>query len=178
MVVFKRASEESELKRILALQQRNLYANVPKEEQLKEGFVTVSHTFDILKRMNDVCPHIIAKDGDKVVGYALCMHPEFSNEIEVLRPMFDIIETRIPNIGNYIAMGQVCVDKDYRKKGIFRSLYQTMQNTLKSQYEQIITEVDAKNKRSLQDHYSVGFKLLSTHISGGQEWKLIGLGTF
>lgn len=177
MVIFQTATEPHELQQILELQQRNLFANVSKEEQLKEGFVTVSHTFDILKRMNDVCPHIIAKDGDKVVGYALCMHPGFSNEIEVLRPMFDIIANMVPKIGNYIAMGQVCVDKDYRKKGIFRGLYQTMQNTLKSKYEQIITEVDAKNKRSLQAHYSVGFELLNTHISGGQEWKIIGLGT-
>ena len=40
MVVYKRASEESELNRILALQQRNLYANVPKEERKWEAILT------------------------------------------------------------------------------------------------------------------------------------------
>jgi hypothetical protein len=41
--------------------------------------------------MNAVCPHIIAKVDDKVVGCALCMHPLFSAVIAVLKSMFDEI---------------------------------------------------------------------------------------
>ena len=173
MVTYKRATEASELKQILELQQRNLYANVSEEEQHNEGFLTVSHSFELLKKMNGICPHIIAKAGGKVIGYALCMHPQFSNEIEILKPMFQEIETINPKVKNYIVMGQVCVDKDYRKKGVFRNLYQKMRDSTKPKFNTIITGVDSKNKRSIQAHYAVGFKLLKSHTSGDRDWELI-----
>ena len=34
-----------------------------------------------------------AKDGAKVVGYALCMHPDFAEDIPVLQPMFHRLST-------------------------------------------------------------------------------------
>lgn len=173
MVTYKRATDASELKQILELQQRNLFARISVEEQHKEGFLTVSHSFELLKKMNVVCPHIIAIANNKVVGYTLCMHPKFSNEIEILKPMFLEIETVIPKIENYIIMGQVCIAKNYREKGVFRKLYQTMSDSIKPEFDAIITEVDAKNVRSLKAHYAVGFKLLKSHFSRGQDWELI-----
>lgn len=173
MVTYKRATDASELKQIRELQQRNLFARISVEEQHKEGFLTVSHSLELLRKMNAVCPHIIAIANNKVVGYTLCMHPKFSNEIEILKPMFLEIETVIPKIENYIIMGQVCVAKNYREKGVFRKLYQTMSDSLKPEFDAIITEVDAKNVRSLKAHYAVGFKLLKSHFSRGQDWELI-----
>jgi ribosomal protein S18 acetylase RimI-like enzyme len=168
-----RAKTDKELHQILGLQQKNLFANVTDEERKQEGFVTVAHDFDILKKMNEACPHIITKVNDKIIGYALCMHPLFSGTIAVLKPMFDEIETVNPKPSTYIAMGQICIDKDYRKQGIFRNLYQTMSDSLKPEFDAIITEVDAKNKRSLNAHYAIGFKHLKSYNSGGQNWELI-----
>lgn len=172
-IKYYRCSTVKELEQILELQQRNLFANVSEEERKKEGYVTVVHNFEILKKMNDVCSHIIAKDGEKVVGYALCMHPKFSGEIEVLIPMFREIDAVIPKDKKYLAMGQICVDKAYRKKGIFRKLYETMKAETQAEFVSIITEVDAKNIRSLNAHYAIGFKHLKTYSSGGQDWELI-----
>ena len=62
MVVYKQAESLKELEQILDLQQRNLPKNISQEESTKEGFVTVEHTLDLLKSMNDVCGHIIAVD--------------------------------------------------------------------------------------------------------------------
>jgi len=39
----------------------------------------------------------------------------------------------------------------------------------------IITEVDTMNTRSLDAHYSIGFKDLKRYSANGQEWKLIQL---
>lgn len=175
MISYVRATSEKELEQILVLQRKNLPTVISSDEKAKEGFVTVSHTFKILKKMNDVCAHIIAKSDDKVVGYALCMHPKFADEIEVLKPMFDEIEAIVPKIENHIAMGQICVDKAFRKMGIFRKLYETMQAAIRPEFDTIITEVDAENTRSLQAHYAVGFIDLKTYRSGGQDWKLIVL---
>ena len=174
-IKFTRCSTKSELQQILDLQHRNHLQNVDADEKEKEGFVTVSHTLELLTQMNTACPHIIAKDQDKVVGYALCMHPSFGNDIEVLKPMFVEINAVIPKADPYMVMGQICIDKEYRRQGIFRKLYETMKNSLQPEFTGIVTEVDATNLRSLEAHYAVGFKELKTYNAGGQDWKLIVL---
>jgi predicted GNAT family N-acyltransferase len=175
MIRYKTASTTIELNQILALQQENLPEAISEEEQILEGFVTVHHTFDLLKRMNDVCAHIIAIYKGEVVGYSLCMHPKFGDEIEVLQPMFAEIKNVIPDGDRYIVMGQICIEKGYRRQGVFRKLYETMLREIQPKFKSIITEVDLKNSRSLKAHYAVGFQLLSTYHSGGHDWALISL---
>ncbi|WP_430968368.1 GNAT family N-acetyltransferase [Spongiimicrobium sp. 2-473A-2-J] len=169
------AKSEVELLGILKLQKANLPNAVSSDEKQREGFVTVNHTLELLGRMNSVCPHIIAKDRERVVAYTLCMHPMFASEIPVLKPMFNEIDSILPKMENYLVMGQVCIDKAYRKLGIFRTLYETMQKSTRSGFDSIVTEVDAENVRSLQAHYAVGFRDLKTYTSGGRQWHLIVL---
>ena len=175
MVVYKQADTLKELEQILDLQQRNLPKNISQEESTKEGFVTVEHTMDVLQAMNEVCGHIIAVDESQVVGYALCMHPKFAEDIEVLRPMFHEIDKALKGKVNYIAMGQICVAKTHRGQGIFRKLYHTMKEKLPKGFDTIITEVDGKNPRSLAAHAAIGFKTLAIYHSGGKEWHVIML---
>ncbi len=156
-----------ELRQIIQLQRTNLPSSISMTEKQKEGFVTVQHDLDVLERMNDVQPHIIAKDGNNVVGYALSMVKDFKDDIEVLKPMFDKIDTQIDHKVSYIVMGQICIDKAYRKQGIFRGLYYKMRDELKSKYDLLITEVAANNNRSLQAHYTVGFTDLLVYDSDG-----------
>ena len=173
MVVYKQAESLKELEQILDLQQRNLPKNISQEESTKEGFVTVEHSLETLKSMNDVCGHIIAMDDGQVVGYALCMHPEFSEDIEVLRPMFMEIETALNDDVRYMVMGQICVAKGHRNQGIFRKLYQTMKEKLPMGFDTIVTEVDGKNKRSLDAHAAIGFQELRRYYADNKEWVII-----
>ncbi len=167
------ANSVEELHQIIALQRNNLVTSVSQEEREKEGFVTVEHNITILKKMNDLQPHIIARDGDRVVGYALSMVKEFRNEIEILKPMFSKIDTSLDSTNSYITMGQICIDKAYRKQGMFRGLYYKMRDELMNTYDLLITEVAANNLRSLQAHHAVGFETLLVYESNGIEWNLI-----
>lgn len=175
MISYQQVSTLEELEQILALQQENLPKNISKEESEKEGFVTVEHTLEQLKAMNDECGHIIAVENDVIVGYALCMHPKFGDTIEVLRPMFAEINKIVDNKMDYMAMGQICVAKSHRGKGVFRNLYLTMRDKLPEGFDSIITEVDGKNKKSLTAHLAIGFKTLKVYWSDDREWHLIGL---
>lgn len=174
-IEFTRCSTDIELLQILDLQRRNLPVSLSDEEKLKEGFVTVVHSFEILKEMNETCSHIIAKHQGKVIAYALCMHPKFAEHIEVLKPMFAEMENLEPKIENYMAMGQICVDKAHRKKGVFRELYKTMKRYVIPEFSSIITEVDAANQRSKVAHTSVGFEVISDYIVDNVQWKIIQL---
>lgn len=174
-IEFTRCSTDIELLQILDLQRRNLPVSLSEDEKLKEGFVTVVHSFEILKEMNKTCAHIIAKYENKVIAYALCMHPKFADRIEILKPMFVELENLEPKIENYMAMGQICVDKAHRKKGVFRELYKTMKRYIIPEFSSIITEVDAANQRSMTAHTSVGFEVLSDYIIDDVQWNIIQL---
>ncbi len=173
MITYKTASTTEELGQIIALQKCNLPLSISSEEKIKEGFLTVKHDLDLLKRMNDACSHIIAKDGEQLAGYALCMHPKFRDEIDILKPMFDEVQKHFNSDRSFIVMGQVCIAKEYRKQGVFRKLYSKMQEITKPEFDCIITEVDANNVRSLEAHLAIGFKTLTTHRAGGKNWNLI-----
>jgi predicted GNAT superfamily acetyltransferase len=175
MIQYKTASSLEELQQILALQKANLPISISSEEKDKEGFLTVHHDFNILKRMNDVCPHIIAIDNKRLVGYTLCMHTKFQEEIDIIKPMFLEIGKNAKPFKTYIIMGQVCVAKEYRAQGIFRKLYSKMQEQTRMEFDAIVTEVDTTNERSLKAHFAIGFKTLSKYRANDRDWFLIYL---
>jgi ribosomal protein S18 acetylase RimI-like enzyme len=171
-VQYTRASSKNELLQILELQKKNAITSVDKKEQENEGFVTLSHSYEILKQMNDACPHIIAKDGDLVVGYALVMLKEFRDKISILSAMFETA-TELLGDKKYLAMGQVCISKQYRKQGVFKGMYQFYKEELENDFDCLLTEVATNNQRSLNAHLNVGFKILKTQITDGVSWELI-----
>ena len=173
-VSYGRATSGKDLRDILELQSRNLPSGLTQATMDKEGFVTVTHTLPLLQKMNKVCPHIIAKAEGRVVGYALCMHPSFSDEIPILRSMFREIESQIKE-HTYMVMGQVCVDSPYRGQGVFRGLYLAMKEALKGDFDLIVTEVDGRNRRSLEAHLAIGFRVVKKYQSDGRDWYLIVL---
>ena len=172
MIKYLRTSSDEQLHQILEIQKRALKQNVSAEEQKTEGFITVPHTFEILKKMNDACPHIIALEESRVVGYALVMLESFRNEMDILVPMFETADKLLPN-KNYLTMGQVCIDKPYRGKGIFKGLYAFYKSELAGQFDCLFTEVATKNTRSLNAHLAVGFEILDTQVTDGTSWEMV-----
>jgi len=172
-IIYKRVETNQELHQILELQRINIPEVISENEKQAEGFVTVHHTFEILKTMNDTCAHVIAISNNKVIGYALCMLKVFKEDIEVLRPMFQQIDNCLQAEETYFVMGQICIDKTYRKQGVFRGMYGFMKHEMDAAFDMIITEVDAENTRSLNAHYAIGFKHLHSYNSKNQNWELI-----
>lgn len=172
-VIYKRTSNLEELKQIQILQLENSHQSITVEEKLLEGFVTAQHSVDLLEKMNTACAHIIAKDNEKVVGFALVMLPSFRNELEVLIPMFDRIEAFISADKSYVVMGQICIAKTHRKLGIFRQLYHFYRAELRSEFDYLITEVDSVNLRSVQAHEAIGFKTIESYEEAGVTWNII-----
>jgi len=177
MILYTKAQHNSELEQILELQKNNLLENLSEEEKKEHGFVTIKHTFEILKVMNDVCPHTIAKFENRVVGFALSMTKGFAEDIDVLKPMFHEI-SKLVSGEKYIVMGQICIDKDFRKLGIFKGLYEFMKTVIcLNTFDTIITEIDIKNERSLKAHESVGFERLKDFKAGDKNWRIVLLKT-
>ena len=137
-ISYKRAIADEELHEILELQRKNISISISEEEKQKEGFVTVQHDFDTLKSMNEVCTHSLAIYNNSVIGYALSMVKAFKDDIAILKPMFKEIENCVDSNLSYITMGQICIDKAFRKQGVFRGLYNAMKEHVKQEFDVII----------------------------------------
>lgn len=162
---------ESELLQILELQRANLPPNLPPGEMASQGFVTVQHTLDVLQKMHALAPSMVAKDGDALAGYALVMPVECRAFVPLLEPMFQRLESfRLPR---FYVMGQVCVGKEWRGRGVFDLLYEAHRRHLRAAYDCVVTEVSMRNTRSMRAHERVGFKLLERYRDRTDEWALV-----
>ena len=70
-------------------------------------------------------------------------------------------------------MGQVCVDKAYRGKGVFDMLYQHHKQVLKDRFDFVVTEISTNNLRSVRAHEKVGFKNIHTYKDAVDEWSVV-----
>lgn len=175
MIEFTTATNQTDLLQILELQRQNLPEKLSETDKKEQGFVTVRHDLEILQKMNDMHPHIIARNDREIIGYALSMSKYFRNDIPILIPMFDEIDTTSKGAKPYILMGQVCINKNFRGKGVFRGLYTKMKEEFTGVYHSIITEVDEENTRSMNTHKAIGFKTLKTYKSNNHNWEIIYL---
>jgi len=172
------AKTDDDLKAILALQKANLKENINLLEAETQGFVTCNHSFEVLKLMNHPYPHIIAKNNQKLAGYALIMSKSHSDKVPEIVSMFTQInqlsyKSKALKDANYVVMGQICVAKNFRGKGVFTSLYETMFAALKPHFTYIITSIATSNKRSVKAHQKVGFKGILTFTDEIEEWVLV-----
>jgi ribosomal protein S18 acetylase RimI-like enzyme len=176
-------STPEDVRQILDLQARNLPSALTPEAMASQGFVTVHHDASVLQRMNEAAPAIIARAAGRVVGYALVMPPSFAADVPILRPLFQMLETLswkgVPLLDNprWFVMGQICIAERYRGMGIFDGLYRTMAGRYGSRFDFTVTEVAARNTRSLRAHTRVGFEPLHVYpdATTGEEWHVIGL---
>lgn len=167
-----------ELRQILDLQQQNLPKNISEEELRSQGFVTFEHSLKILEQFNQLAPSIIVKDDEKVVAYALTVVNEARDIFPPMESMFRLLETlqwknKPFHQFRYYEMGQVCIAKDYRGKGIFEMLYQQHKKSYSEKYDLLVTKVSTKNHRSLKAHQKVGFETVIIEKDILDEWAVV-----
>ncbi len=178
-IQFTTASGMEDFEQILQLQKENMRLSKSALEEQEQGFVTVKHDLSILAEMNIEAQHIIAKDGNEIIGYALAMTRNFKDKIPILKSMFELLdnlEYKGNRIGDtdYIVMGQICIAKEYRGTGIFPGMYKLYFELYKPRYGCIITEVAARNVRSLKAHLNCGFEVIHSYIEDGfEEWIVV-----
>jgi GNAT superfamily N-acetyltransferase len=182
-IAFTTVSRRDEVHQILQLQSANLPSVLTSEVMKTQGFVTVRHELAVLERMNDVSPAILAKADDRVVGYALVMPRDFAADVPILRPLFAVLDTlwhhgrALRTNPRWFLMGQICIADGYRGHGIFDGMYREMAARYRDRYDFTVTEVAARNTRSLRAHARVGFETLCVYPDSttGEEWHVVAL---
>lgn len=117
-----------ELAQINKLNQANYRQYITPEEKDREGFVSWFYPLPLLQKTQALAPHIIVKNNDEVVAYALTLLKEEAAFHADLAAMFNNL-TNVTYKGklltdyNIYCMGQVCIAKPWRGKGLFGMLY-------------------------------------------------------
>ena len=141
-----------ELQQIHDLNQQNLKQHLDSDEREKEGFVSWLYPVELLRQMQELAPTVIVKDENRVVGYALTTLKEASSFHPDLKIMFANLESlnykdRPLFSYHFYCMGQICIARDYRGKGIVQMLYHKHKQTYGEEYDFILTEISTRNPR-------------------------------
>ena len=140
---------------VLALLKANHADNVADKSN---GFVTTNITEEqmaaLILNENGVT---IAKDGDKIVAFALAaswkfwsMWPFFVNMINEL-PKFSF-EGESLSTENTYQYGPVCVDSAYRGSGVFEQVFAASLASMQDRYPLMATFINMVNPRSYAAH--------------------------
>lgn len=171
-------SSDRELEQILQLQRQNLKQFISQEEKDAQGFLTMQFNLPMLQQLQAIAPSIIIKQQDEVVAYAMTVTLEGRQVYTDLEPMFvnfEKLQWQGKPLYDYrfYVMGQICVSKEHRAKGLFDMLYQHHKTVYSPHYDFIITEISTSNYRSLQAHERVGFETIHTYTDIMDTWNVV-----
>ncbi len=179
MFIYSTSNSDNDLQGILDLQKRNLPQNLTDSEIKSQGFVTVNHTLEDLRKMNNHEKHVIIKNDEQIIGYVLAMTKHSRSDIPILIPMFNLFDKvtfrqKLISAYNYMVVGQVCIDKAYRGLGLLDKIYATYKAHFKEKYDFAITEISTKNFRSTKAHKRIGFIEIHSYTdSSNLDWSVV-----
>ncbi len=177
-ITFHLTKSLDEIRQIKDIQKRHQKESITPELRETTGFVTAEYEISLLEKMHRLLPSIIAKEGDKVVGYALVTDPRIIGCHDLLDDLFDQInklnfDNHPLKNANYTVVGQLCVDSDYGRRGIAQGLYKKYQESYSGSFDYCITDVDCNNPRSLRTHLKTGFQTIHKIEYGNAEWDIV-----
>ena len=178
MFVATTVTTAEEIHQIHALNRANLKQHLDANEKASEGFVTWLYSIDLLEKMHALGTSVIVKNQKQVVGYALTtlkesrsFHPDLQQMFAQLEPV--MYKGRPLSQYHFYCMGQICIDKMYRGKGIVQQLYQHHKKVYGKQFDFILTEISSSNPRSLNAHLRCGFRIIYTYTDAIDEWHVV-----
>ena len=142
---------------VMALLKANHVSNMTEEEK-KNGFVTTNLTEEQFVRLVEEEDGVtIAKDGDKIVAFALAASWDYWKEWPLFQYMIELLPQNTYNgetlsTTNSYQYGPVCVDKDYRGQGIFEQVFFASLANMEKRFPYMITFVNKVNPRSYAAH--------------------------
>lgn len=159
------AQDKSELAQVHKLLQENLKQNLSYQERKQQGFITINYSLNSLIKLNKITPTIVATDGNKVIGYALSANRNCTGLDKFLDMIIAEVDRTFYNKNlllesNYVMVGQLCVAKAYRRRGVSQKIYQEFKQEFHQTHPYCLTGVDVLNKGSIKSHKKCGFRVL------------------
>ena len=177
-IAIRLAIDTSDFEKISALNHANLKQYQTEESIREEGFVSWTYPVELLEKMHAYAPSIVAMDGEKMAGYALVARQEAASvhpELALLIDLLQGIQYEGKSLFQYrfYMMGQICVAKEYRGKGIPDAMYAYHREVNGDAFDFLLTTISTQNVRSIKMHERVGFEVIHTVNDRFGDWVVV-----
>lgn len=152
-----RIGNRNDIDDVLALQERYLFRNLSEIER-KEGFVTTPFTVSQIEEIILQNGLILAvNENDVIIAYAFAGSWEYFEQWDLFKHMI----SRFPKMSfngskitteNSFQYGPVCIDKEYRGKGVLNLIFEEMRLEFLKKYPISITFINKINAISEKVH--------------------------
>ncbi len=152
-----RIGTKKDINGILSLQEKNLYRNLSNKEK-ENGFVTTPFTISQIEKIIKQNGIFIAEnEGNKIIAYAFAGNWEYFNQWEI----FNFMISRFSELSfhknkitteNSFQYGPICIDKNYRGKGLLNLIFEEMRIEFVRRYPISITFINKENITSKKAH--------------------------
>jgi predicted GNAT superfamily acetyltransferase len=154
-VQFRRA-EPRDFPAILAIQSVNYVANLPTAER-GDGFLSAEFTPEQVAEMAGDLGIIVAAESESVLGYLCGFRCDFNHQSPVIAKMLDTFpnvqfEGKQLSAYSIFIYGPVCIDRQHRRRGLLKGLYEALKWEVAGQFEVGVAFVARNNPHSLQAH--------------------------
>jgi GNAT superfamily N-acetyltransferase len=155
------SADEADFPAIRQINEANLFQNLSLEEAREFGFLTTHITYEFQRQLNKREPFITAKLDGGLIGYLVPL-PNYFRDMPEFMDVYSEDETYIfegrPVVDyQFIRLGQVVVDKEFRGRGVLRALYEEMKRRYLEKYELVLVWISKYNSSSLLAHQKQGF---------------------
>jgi hypothetical protein len=154
-MLFRRLTE-ADYPGILALQEANLFDNLPVEAR-SDGFLSARFSREQFACMHADVAVMVADDAAHVAGYLCASGIEFNRQFPLLAEMIGCygevsFQGRPLADQETFVYGPVCVDRAHRGRGALRGLYQALRQEAAGRFDAGVAFVAKDNARSLAAH--------------------------
>ncbi|MCI5055944.1 MAG: GNAT family N-acetyltransferase [Flavobacteriales bacterium] len=145
----------SDIKNVIKLQSKYLFSNLNDDER-KNGFVTTPFTVEQIQAIIEQNGLFVAEDDKEIIGYAFAGNWNYFKQWQIFQLMisrFSKLDFKVKvNEENSFQYGPICIDKAYRRSGLFQRLFEEMRLEFRNRYNTSITFINAQNPVSLHAH--------------------------
>src|SRR5690554_4196440 len=161
-----RIANKSDINGVLSLQEKYLYRNLSEKER-EEGFVTTPFTVSQLEEILEQNGLFVAEnEKNDIIAYAFAGSWKYFEQWEI----FNFMVSRFPQLSfndneittaNSFQYGPVCIEKEYRGKGVLNLIFEEMRIEFKKKYPISITFINKVNVISKIAHTrKLGWKII------------------
>jgi hypothetical protein len=163
----------------LELQAKYLVTNLT-ENQKKDGFVTTPFTVEQLTEIIGNDGLFLAKKEEKVIGYAFAGSWAYFSQWKIIEQMGEmlpiIFENQEITLKNSFQYGPICIDMEFRGKGLINLLFDFMRQNMVKKYPISVTFINKINERSRKAHVDkLGWKVVTDFQFNGNNYYFLML---
>ncbi|OIR11475.1 hypothetical protein GALL_69680 [mine drainage metagenome] len=133
------------------------YRENPAPADRRQGFLSARFSLQQIADMANGLGIVIASDAGQVAGFACASRCDWTGQPAIVRHLVDHLSRyrfhgRPIDRDKVFVYGPVCIDADYRGRGILRNMYQYLQRGMEGRYSAGVAFVADDNEASLRAH--------------------------